>query len=838
MHFATTDLEGDSNLLSNAIQNVVLGTNPGVTLHISREAGIIAARMDMDQSQYPADVSPAAGGAGIYDTLIPILQQWHQQYNFVGSYFINVGDNPSGSAASTTDWSKNLPYYQAILATGGEIGNHSYTHLINPPTETFTAMTVGDTPAGSIQIKLNSVPSFAGVTVGMIVSGAGLGASAGESTAITQVTAVDGDTITISYVSDGYGAANDGTLADIPAGSKLTFSIPAENINFLQTGTGTVPSGDGNPFTYDYEFNQSKIIEQQQLGTTIYGAAIPGANETYASDKYVLSFYQSAASTGTASGYTGYLTGGWTGIGSGYPSAFGYMSPSDTGSVYLAPNMTFDFTEIQYEGKSIAQAEADWAAQLNALSANSAGTPVIVWPIHDYGAAAWNTTTDTGTGSPYTTQLYTDFIAQAAAKNYEFVTLEDLAARIEAQQKASINYTVAGSTITATVTPDPTAPNLGAMALDVINGGTNVIENVTNWYAYSASELFLPSNGGSFTVNLGATQDDVTHIDALPMRADLLSVTGDGLNLSFSMTGSGDVRIDLGNYGNMVPVVTGATIASMANGLLDLVLTGSGIENVTLNWVGPPAETVSTVAFSADTGVSATDFITLTAAQTITGTLSAPLAAGDVVKLSLDNGATWQTATAATGGTTFSLSGVALTGSGNLIAEVQNAGGTPSTPLMQPYVLDQVPPVAPGAPDLIAASDGGVSNSDNLTNVTAPTFIGSGAEAGSSVTLLDGAIAIGTGVAAADGTWSVTATTVLSDGVHSVSVTDTDLAGNVSLASPSLALTIDTVAPAVLSMPDLATLSDSGKSSIDNITNIAIPNIKGTASASTTVGTV
>ena len=78
--------------------------------------------------------------------------------------------------------------------------------------------------------------------------------------------------------------------------------------------------------------------------------------------------------------------------------------------------MTFDFTEIQYQGKTIAQAEADWAAQFNALTANAAGTPVVVWPIHDYGAAAWNTTTDTGTGSPYTTQMYTDFIAQAAAR--------------------------------------------------------------------------------------------------------------------------------------------------------------------------------------------------------------------------------------------------------------------------------------------------------------------------------------------------------------------------------------------------------------------------------------
>ncbi len=174
--------------------------------------------------------------------------------------------------------------------------------------------------------------------------------------------------------------------------------------------------------------------------------------------------------------------------------------------------MTFDFTEIQYEGKTVAQAEADWAAQFNALTANAAGTPVVVLPVHDYGVAAWNTTTDSATGSPYTTQMYTDFIAQAYAKNYEFLTLEELAARTEAQQKAAINYTTVGNAITVTVTPDPTAPDLGGMALDVVNGGTEVIQNVTNWYAYNATELFLPTNGGTFTINLGTTQDDVTHI--------------------------------------------------------------------------------------------------------------------------------------------------------------------------------------------------------------------------------------------------------------------------------------------------------------------------------------
>ena len=60
---------------------------------------------------------------------------------------------------------------------GGEIGNHSYTHLINPPTTTLTATTTTDTPAGSTQITLTTVPSFAGVTVGMFVSGLNIGAN-------------------------------------------------------------------------------------------------------------------------------------------------------------------------------------------------------------------------------------------------------------------------------------------------------------------------------------------------------------------------------------------------------------------------------------------------------------------------------------------------------------------------------------------------------------------------------------------------------------------------------------------------------------------------------------
>ena len=162
-------------------------------------------------------------------------------------------------------------------------------------------------------------------------------------------------------------------------------------------------------------------------------------------------------------------------------------------------------------------------------------------------------------------------------------------------RRRSIDYTTVGNTITATVTPDPTAPDVGEMSLNVVNGGTNVIQNVTNWYAYNAQELFLPRNGGTFTINLGATQDDVTHIASLPMRGDLLSVTGNGLNLSFSMVGDGRRYRSISATGTSTPVVTGATIVSLVGDQLDLTLTGLGEHDVTVHVLAPPTEVVSTV---------------------------------------------------------------------------------------------------------------------------------------------------------------------------------------------------------------------------------------------------
>ena len=173
--FSSAGVMADSNLLGQAIDYVAKAPGVSVSLDMTRFNGLFATRMDMDQSQFPVDVSPVDANGnplpGIYDTLIPILQQWNTQYDFTGSYYVNIGDNPTGDSQSTTDWAKSLTYYKAIEALGGEIGTHSYTHVIAPPTTTFTAHTVGVTPAGSIQVTLDQLPSFYGITVGMVVRG-------------------------------------------------------------------------------------------------------------------------------------------------------------------------------------------------------------------------------------------------------------------------------------------------------------------------------------------------------------------------------------------------------------------------------------------------------------------------------------------------------------------------------------------------------------------------------------------------------------------------------------------------------------------------------------------
>src|SRR5207247_2193620 len=63
--------------------------------------------------------------------------------------------------------------------------------------------------------------------------------------------------------------------------------------------------------------------------------------------------------------------------------------------------------------------------------------------------------------------------------------------------------------------------------------------------------------------------------------------------------------------------------------------------------------------------------------------------------------------------------------------QADNAGNL-GTSTANTFTVDTAAPAAPSTPDMTAASDHGTSNSDDLTNLTTPTFSGT-AEAGSTV---------------------------------------------------------------------------------------------------------
>ena len=91
----------------------------------------------------------------------------------------------------------------------------------------------------------------------------------------------------------------------------------------------------------------------------------------------------------------------------------------------------------------------------------------------------------------------------------------------------------------------------------------------------------------------------MTHITALPSRAQLLSVTGNGINLTFSIEGEGKIAIDLAN--GRKPLVSGAEIVKLVGDKLELKVSGGGTHTVSVNLdqLAAPA-----VALKEDTGSS------------------------------------------------------------------------------------------------------------------------------------------------------------------------------------------------------------------------------------------
>ncbi|MCO7896606.1 BapA-related adhesin SiiEA [Escherichia coli] len=225
-----------------------------------------------------------------------------------------------------------------------------------------------------------------------------------------------------------------------------------------------------------------------------------------------------------------------------------------------------------------------------------------------------------------------------------------------------------------------------------------------------------------------------------------------------------------------------------------------------------PAQVLTIASISTDTGSSATDFITSDTTLTLTGSLGAGLASGEVAQISLDSGATWITLT--TNGTQWTYTDSRTLTDGSYVYQVRvlDLAGNTGPVVSKTVVVDTINPTA--TPTIVSYTDDvgqrqGTLSSSQATDDTTPLLNGvlSGPLASGEVVylyrngLLLGAVTM---VGALNWTYSDSG---LVSGAYTYSARVVDLAGNIT-ASSDFVLTVDTSIPTTLAQITSQTTRD------------------------------
>jgi large repetitive protein len=372
-------------------------------------------------------------------------------------------------------------------------------------------------------------------------------------------------------------------------------------------------------------------------------------------------------------------------------------------------------------------------------------------------------------------------------------------------------------------------------------------------YTDLAGNVSTPSADGK-SVTWGSTPSKVAPLApagfALSAATDSGSSQSDGITnvATATLTGSGavpgatiEVSVKTAD-GNYIPSAKTVTVA--ADGTWSYVLSDAGplsadayfVVRQQADGVWSPLSSQYRVQFDNtvvaptlkaqagyDTGDSSSDGITKLDSYTFSGEAEA----GASVEV-FDNGVKIATAIADSKGAWETKLANVSAGKHNYTAQQTDVAGNTSAKAELTITVDRSAAKL-ALPVLDVASNSG-STTDNITDTKRPTLTGSKAEAGATIQVFDNLTKIGSTVVAADGSWSFAGYAAdLSLGEHSFTVTQTDVAGNVSTASEALKITI--IAPVNLTAPSapmLAAISDSGESNSDGITNATSLQFNGT----------
>ena len=291
-------------------------------------------------------------------------------------------------------------------------------------------------------------------------------------------------------------------------------------------------------------------------------------------------------------------------------------------------------------------------------------------------------------------------------------------------------------------------------------------------------------------VNGGSNHDFITNSATQSISASLSAALGSAEKLYGSVDG-GNTWTDISGFVSGQSLNWTGVSLSASNTLLLKVSDAAGNDGTVFSQpyvldTSGPTSSVSTVSLFNDTGRSSSDLVTSAASQIVQGQLAANLQAGETVQVSVDDGVTWQQASASVGSNLYSLAGATLLpGTHSILAKLSDAAGNDGPVFSQSYVQDSSAPAAP-----VMELGNGVSDGANAAEATAASGVLTiSAEAGSSVqlTLSDGTTSItrsliGTGAPQAvvlqDS--DISGPNALQQGSIRVTASATDLAGNVS----------------------------------------------------------
>ncbi|MEB3327767.1 MAG: Ig-like domain-containing protein, partial [Candidatus Sericytochromatia bacterium] len=261
---------------------------------------------------------------------------------------------------------------------------------------------------------------------------------------------------------------------------------------------------------------------------------------------------------------------------------------------------------------------------------------------------------------------------------------------------------------------------------------------------------------------------------------------------------------------------------------------------VTYDGVRPPAPVITGLSAESDTGASQADAVTNAVAPTFLGTAEA----FNTIQIFRDGQRIGATAADEKGSWTFTPIEPFAPGKHQITAQsTDRAGNSKMGEYSAPLTLEVITaaPEAPTLAGLTAGTDTGTVG-DNRTANRTPGFHGtSTAPAGTLIELYDGPERLGSTTVQADGTWTFTWTSTLGLGVHPIRAVAVDRAGNASLASAVVPVTIDTAGPGAPTILRLGeggvplVPTDTGRNDADRITNNQTPVLVGFAEPGTTV---